>query len=1312
MSWEASHWVGSLELDQLLLEEHTEVPGFSRILIPEARLWGEEGMPALPVLTQMVELGESAAPILRIRALDSLLVDLDSVDGALPPGPLWPRGRKSTTGVDPLPPDTSYLSSESWFGGPVAQLEYEGTMRGGRLASLHIRPVQYHPAANQLKIYHRLEVVIGSAGTVNHSPDPLFRSMLRRVARPVVTPLTKALPAEAPMTLILLSDTLFRDRLGELVAWKQRKGFVVKEVYVQETGRNPSDIKARLTDLYYEHGSDRPPAFLLIVGDEDQVPPSQESPFLTDLYYATFDGEGDYLPDLFYGRISVETDGQLKAVLDKILMVETHAFPDPAYLRQALLIAGSDATFAPVQGNGHIRYAHETYLDDPSRFDVHSFLYPASDTSAGAIRDLLSQGMALVNYTGHGNYDRWQDPLFHQDDIATLTNGGKYPVMIGNGCQTNVFTLKECFAEALIRAPEKGALAYIGCTSDSYWDEDFFWAVGMGDIVSDPVYEDTERGFYDAAFHTHGEPYGEWAPSLGEMLFAGNMAVQASPSSLKRMYWEIYQLAGDPSLEPWFGEPSLRDVGLPPVVPDEAGQLDVQCEPFAYVALSSEDGLLDARHSDASGLVSLRLPDHLAADSLEVVVTGGPHRPFAKWLPRGTPAGPFPYLASMVLSGESGSADLALNPGETASFRIDLQNLGTEVFEGDTLVLRSTSSCVEILDSLLVLGPVLPGDTLRVEAGFRIRACEGLEDGVVFHLQAVLGKDSLGIPRIVSVSTRSPNLRSVGMTWDDLDPGNGNGIPEPGEWLHASLNLINRGSFPSEPLAFAGPVPTGIESVDIPDLPSLEPGASALSSFTFRLSEEASGTLPLPFFWGTTESGIGDSLRLFPGHPSEQFFQDSEPDVAWTPSGVPGWFWDPTTFVSAPYALRSPPMSHSQATCVSLDVDLAVRDSLRFAFRVSSEPAYDHLEFWVDDQMVKRWSGQRSWDEYGLPLELGWHSLRWCYRKDASVSEGEDAVWLDDLVFPAGAFRHPETELVWAGPAELVECAPSTVLEVGLQNRGERRITGLNALVGLDGQPGDTLSLETVSIAAGEIASLVIPVADSLLSPGDHEVSLRIWNPGEGFVRNNRMHLLLLVAECREMFLAWEGLETIPGSDWTARLRVENRGNVASGPGVYRWGLGDFFLGEIPGPADLTRGGWTVDTLVLLTESAVSGLNLEEGTHRLWIELTFPEADPETLRVTQDVIWGSSGSPTGDRDELKLFPNPALREVLLIPGASLRGPVRIRILSLDGRVLSSEDINLVAEGTLLRLDLEAGMYLLQLPDRSITLPLVVGQMIR
>ena len=564
------------------------------------------------------------------------------------------------------------------------------------MSSLRFRPVRYLEELNQLRIYYRMECILETEEAIGAMPDPgkSFSQLLERVVGAHPGSARKALQVEEPMTLVIVSDTMFQRALEPFIQWKTRKGFRIIEAYRQDpqVGSSRESIKSYLNLLYHNPPPGiAPPSYLLIVGDVEHIPLSQATGQITDLYYAEYDGEGDYIPDVFYGRISVKTEAELEAVVDKILGYEQYQMPDPTYLDRSVLIAGVDGTYAPVHGNGQIRYAGDYYLNESTGNENFSFYYPESDTSDAIILDLLSEGVGFVNYTGHGLYDRWINPTFHQNDIDSMTNFGKYPVMIGNGCETNIYNLGTCFAEALVKAPGRGALAYIGCTNDSYWDEDYYWSVGVGPIRSEPTYEETSRGFYDRVFHTHQEPREIWTPSLGEMIFGGNLSVQQSFTSLKKFYWEIYQLSGDPTLVPWFGRPVQRSVRYPAILPSGSQGVDVVGAPYDYVAISANGVLINAVHASGEGIASLSLPDTLSPGTYDLVVTGDTYQPFLGILEIGTPSMGFLEMDQYALSMESVESDRQMTPDEEVSFNLRLVNRGGAAIESDTLLLRTRS---------------------------------------------------------------------------------------------------------------------------------------------------------------------------------------------------------------------------------------------------------------------------------------------------------------------------------------------------------------------------------------------------------------------------------------------------------------------------------------------------------------------------------------------------------------------------------------------------------------------------------------------
>ncbi len=72
---------------------------------------------------------------------------------------------------------------------------------------------------------------------------------------------------------------------------------------------------------------------------------------------------------------------------------------------------------------------------------------------------------------------------------------------------------------------------------------------------------------------------------------------------------------------------------------------------------------------------------------------------------------------------------------------------------------------------------------------------------------------------------------------------------------------------------------------------------------------------------------------------------------------------------------------------------------MTFYYKVSSEAWYDYLYFYIDGEFVEKWTGDVSWTQQRYTLSAGTHTFKWVYMKDHSVDKGEDAAWIDKVVF-------------------------------------------------------------------------------------------------------------------------------------------------------------------------------------------------------------------------------------------------------------------------------------------------------------------------
>ena len=98
--------------------------------------------------------------------------------------------------------------------------------------------------------------------------------------------------------------------------------------------------------------------------------------------------------------------------------------------------------------------------------------------------------------------------------------------------------------------------------------------------------------------------------------------------------------------------------------------------------------------------------------------------------------------------------------------------------------------------------------------------------------------------------------------------------------------------------------------------------------------------------------------------------------------------------------MRSGIIYDNEHSDMFMEVDVEEAGQVTFAAKVSTEGSYDFLYFYIDGVEMGAWSGEIPWTDYTFDLDEGVHELYWSYVKDFSVSQGEDACWVDDIVLP------------------------------------------------------------------------------------------------------------------------------------------------------------------------------------------------------------------------------------------------------------------------------------------------------------------------
>ena len=998
---------------------------FVKLLVSGYGEDAKRGTPELPVLEELINIPFGSNISVKILNKEEQIISLSDYGINHPVFPYQPSLSKSENAADaPFYFNQDYYNYDGFYNMNLIETEFLGKMRGQQLARLSVAPFSYNPIANELKVVTKLEVKVifkdidFEGHKINRQKyySPEFEHLFNNCIN--YLPLQdKDIITTYPVKYVIIADPAFQAAIQPLVDWKTRKGFMVVEGYTNDpnVGNTTSSIHAFIKNMYDNATTSNPaPTYLLIIGDDGQVPSfsGNSGSHLSDMYYCEFDGGGDFYPEMYYGRFSATNVGEVETQVNKTLTHEKFTFPDPSFLDEVVLVAGVDASMASTYGNGQINYGTDYYFNVAHGLIPHTYLYGSgspitsdqSGASAAIIAD-VSAGVGFANYTAHCGPAGWSDPSFEISDISGLQNYDQYGVMVGNCCQSNKFDVAECFGEAILRASNKGAVGYIGGSNNTYWNEDYWWAVGNGSISANPTYAGTGLALYDCLMHENGEQQADWFITTGQMIHAGNLAVTQAGGS-EQYYWEIYHIMGDPSLMPYIGVPTVLTASHVAATPIGTNTFTVNTEENAYVAISMNGVLLDAQLADATGIVNLTFPAISNVGIADIVITKQFKQPYEGTVQIISPNGPYVVYASSVVNDIGGNNNSLVDYNELIDMTVDLHNVGSVNANSVNVVISTTDPYVTLINTSINIPLINASQIASIPTPFSFQVASFVPDQHVVAFTLTIS-DNLGNiwSSTVNVVLNAPVLDHTNFTIDDAIFGNGNGSLDAGETLDLIVDVTNIGHADIDGLiATLGSLSSYLTVNSVAsNIASL--AVNGQQSATFNITIDANtpaGTLA-EFSFDVTD-GIYLYSNIFSqviGIIDEDYETGDFTQYAWVNDINFPWIIDNINVYEGNNSTRSGSVPDSEVSHLNITVDVTAPGDISFFKFVSSEQNYDFLQFYIDGNKQGEWSGiDNAWSFVSFPVTVGNHDFEWEYDKDGAISDGQDCAWLDYIVFP------------------------------------------------------------------------------------------------------------------------------------------------------------------------------------------------------------------------------------------------------------------------------------------------------------------------
>ncbi len=350
-----------------------------------------------------------------------------------------------------------------------------------------------------------------------------------------------------------------------------------------------------------------------------------------------------------------------------------------------------------------------------------------------------------------------------------------------------------------------------------------------------------------------------------------------------------------------------------------------------------------------------------------------------------------------------GNGNGVLDYGENILLTLSVKNIGDKPDTNVMVTLSSDSPYLTFTDSTENYGNFAIGEIKSVLNGFAFHVSDSIPNGteLVFNVKAVNNLDSVNYSYFTIIAN-APQLTIGNIVIND-PAGNNNHILDPGESADIVVSYTNNSMFDASNavshLTCAQPFVTVLTPAV--NLGTVTAGQTVTATFpatvsTIPFGSAAQFTNLVNYSFQSSQKSFLESIGLI----VEDWETGTFTKFPWSFAGNNNWEIDNLNMFEGNYSARSGAITHNQSVSLNLDYNVMFNDSISFYRKVSSELFHDVLSFFIDNVRVGQWSGIQTWKRMAYPILAGPHTFKWEYSKDASGSVGDDAAWVDFVVFP------------------------------------------------------------------------------------------------------------------------------------------------------------------------------------------------------------------------------------------------------------------------------------------------------------------------
>ena len=664
--------------------------------------------------------------------------------------------------------------------------------RGVVVKQITFHPYRINLQTGDVEIYNDVDFLIEEHDVDNirnYQPvklskmfEPLYSSLISNYE-----PSSREEDYQTPAILYIGGgSSLDNPYVQDLIDWRHKTGFIVYTASTNDIGSSTSSIKNYIQNLY--ENSQNPPEIVGLIGDTGG---SYAIDYFTeswsgysgpgDFPYSQLDGN-DLFPEVFIGRISVNSSSDLANVINKTLVYEKATYlnqiGDEWYERGALCGDPTSSGQSTIITNEYIANILNAY-----GFEDVNGNYGAGNY-ANWMENELEDGSLYMNYRGFMGTSG-----FGSSNINSASNGYKNPFAVFITCGTGSYN-STCLSEEFFRAGSvsnpKGAVASVGTATS-----------GTHTLFNNIV----NMGIYDGIFPKNLQ-YAGAAMANGRLSLLQTYPDDPNNWVSIFSYWN--NLIGDPALRLWTDTPKNMFVDFDSIITEGENFIDVlvtnedglPVNNASITLLKGNDEIFKTVLTDVTGNASIDL-EYVTFGEVHLTVTKQNYKPIESSFQIVQSANnanvSFDNISIDDSVGEltTGNNDGVLNPGERVIVNIPIENLGSNNLQNlqGTLISNNQDDLVSIVSSLNNYGSVYPGEISFGNNSYVIELNPSFTqiDDLDLRLSISDGENEWS-------SLINLNLNAGFLVFDSFELINGSQL-SPGEDAYLKVYLKNEGNF-------------------------------------------------------------------------------------------------------------------------------------------------------------------------------------------------------------------------------------------------------------------------------------------------------------------------------------------------------------------------------------------------------------------------------------------------------------------------------------------------------------------------------------